>query len=296
MTDSLSKFLRPIVPKNNAMNDPNNTLASGPDSHEINLDALWLQMVNESHSCHDPLLTSFFHTCIHSHPNFSTALACMIGRKLGDPSIPSPALTELIQETYRLSPSLISIAAADLIAVMMRDAACTNLITPFLFFKGFHSIQAHRVSHWLWKNNRHYLAMQIQSRISEVFAVDIHPAACLGQRIMIDHATSVIIGETAIVEDDVSILQEVTLGGTGKIEKDRHPKVRRGVLLGAGSKILGNVEIGEGAKVGAGSIVLQSVPPYTTVVGNPAKQIGKRHHDMPALSMDQSLPPIDYVI
>ncbi|MDI2091652.1 serine O-acetyltransferase [Commensalibacter oyaizuii] len=278
------------------MNDPNNILASGPDSHEINLDALWEQIINESHSCCDPLLASFFNTCIHSHPNFATALACMIGRKLGDMSISSSALTQLVQEAYSASPSLISTAAADLIAVMMRDAACSNLVTPFLFFKGFHSIQAHRISHWLWNHKRDFLALHLQSRISEVFGVDVHPAAKFGQRVMIDHATAVVIGETAVIEDDVSILQGVTLGGTGKVEQDRHPKIRRGVLIGAGAKILGNVEVGEGAKVGAGSIVLERVHPYTTVVGNPARQVGVRHRDMPGISMDLSLPPIDYII
>lgn len=278
------------------MNDPNNTLASGPDSHEINLEALWKQMVQESNGCCDPLLVSFFETCIHTHKNFAAALTCMLGRKLQDDSIPYSALITLINQVYTENPALISIAAADMIAVMTRDAACPNLITPFLFFKGFHSIQAHRIAHWLWRHDRHYLALHLQSRISEMFGVDIHPAARLGQRIMIDHGTSVVIGETAVVEDDVSLLQEVTLGGTGKDEKDRHPKVRRGVLIGAGAKVLGNVEIGEGAKIGAGSIVLKSVSPYTTVVGNPARQVGVRHKDLPGLSMDLSLPAIDYVI
>ena len=296
MKKKFDQSLHPIAPTQNAMNDPNNLLASGPDSHEINLQALWEKMVQESNGCCDPLLSSFFDTCIHSHHDFKTALTCMIGRKLEDASIPYQALTDLIKQVYRTNPPLISIAAADLIAVMMRDAACSDLITPFLFFKGFHSIQAHRISHWLWHNQRRYLALHLQSRISEVFGVDIHPAARLGQRIMIDHATSVIIGETAVVEDDVSILQEVTLGGTGKDEKDRHPKIRRGVLIGAGAKVLGNVEIGEGAKIGAGSIVLEAVKPYTTVVGNPARQIGVRHKDLPGVSMDLSLPPIDYVI
>lgn len=296
MKSLLSHSLHPIAPYQNAMNDPNNTLASGPDSHEINLDALWDEMVRESNCCCDPLLSSFFDSCIHSHRNFQTALISMIGKKLADASIPYQALIALIEQVFTADPSLVSIAAADLIAVMTRDAACSDLITPFLFYKGFHSIQAHRISHWLWHNQRHYLALHLQSRISEVFGVDIHPAARLGQRIMIDHATSVVIGETAVIEDDVSILQEVTLGGTGKDEKDRHPKVRRGVLIGAGAKVLGNVEIGEGAKIGAGSIVLEAVKPYTTVVGNPARQVGVRHKDLPGLSMDSTLPPIDYVI
>ncbi|MCT6879044.1 MAG: serine O-acetyltransferase [Commensalibacter sp.] len=296
MNYAMLRHLNKIVPEQNALSDPKNHLASGPDSHEINLSALWLQIVQESKVCCDPLLANMMDTCIHDHADFGVALANIIGRKLGDCSIPAHALTRLVRTAYKHNPSLVSIAAADLIAVMLRDAACSNLVTPFLFFKGFHSIQAYRVAHVLWNENRQFLALHLQSRISEKFGVDIHPAAHIGQRVMIDHATAIVIGETAVLEDDVSMLQEVTLGGTGKVEGDRHPKVRRGVLIGAGAKILGNVEIGEGAKVGAGSIVLESVPPYTTVVGNPARRIGIRHHDMPAFTMDQSLPPIDYII
>ncbi|CAK7193508.1 Serine acetyltransferase [Commensalibacter sp. Nvir] len=296
MKNDFSTLLNTIISEKNTMGNTVNLLRSGPDSHEIDIKSLWNEIVSESQICCDPLLISFFHTCVHNHHDFASALADLLGRKLGDDSISALSLTELVLQTYHVDPTLIAIAAADLIAVMTRDAACPNLVTPFLFFKGFHSIQAYRIAHFLWKQGRNYLALHLQSRISEVFGVDIHPAACIGQRVMIDHATAVVIGETAVVEEDVSILQGVTLGGTGKAEKDRHPKVRKGVLLGAGAKILGNIEIGEGAKVGAGSIVLNNVSPYTTVVGNPARIVGTRHKDLPGLTMDLSFPPIDYII
>ena len=177
-----------------------------------------------------------------------------------------------------------------------RDPACPDLLTPFLFFKGYHAIQAYRFGNWLWKRGRLHLANQIQSRVAEVFSVDIHPAARVGQGILLDHGTGVVVGETAVIDDDVSLLQGVTLGGTGKQCGQRHPFIRRGVLIGAGAKILGAITIGEGAKVGAGSIVLENVHPFTTVVGNPARAVGTRHTHMPALTMDQSLPALDYMI
>ncbi len=161
---------------------------------------------------------------------------------------------------------------------------------PFLFLKGVHTLIAYRVAHWLWKRKRKILALHLQNRISETFAADIHPAARLGSGILIDHATSVVIGETAVVEDNVSMLHEVTLGGTGKETGDRHPKIREGVLIGAGAKILGNVEVGKGARVGAGSVVLHDVEAHTTVAGVPAKVVGRNVSDQPALDMDHQLP------
>jgi serine O-acetyltransferase len=158
-----------------------------------------------------------------------------------------------------------------------------------LYFKGFHALQAYRIAHHCWLNSRTALALYLQSRISEVFAVDIHPGAKIGKGILFDHATSVVIGETAVVEDDFSMLHEVTLGGTGKNGGDRHPKIGRGVMIGAGAKVLGNIVIGEGSKIGAGSVVLEDVPPHCTVAGVPARQIGYPAHALPALEMDQSL-------
>jgi len=167
-----------------------------------------------------------------------------------------------------------------------RDSACTTLAVPFLYFKGFHALQTHRIAHWLWQQGRHSLALFFQNRMSVVFGVDIHPAAQLGYGLMLDHATGLVIGETTVIGNNVSILQSVTLGGTGKEGGDRHPKVGDGVLISAGAKILGNICIGEGAKVGAGSVVLHAVPPHTTVAGVPAKVVGTPNTDQPALDMN----------
>ncbi len=225
------------------------------------------------------------------HDGFAEALACRLARKLGDDELDAATLATLIGETYEDDPAIVAASAADLLAIRDRDPACADLLTPFLYFKGFLAIQAYRISHYLWQHGRQHLARHMQSRCSEVFGADIHPAARLGRGILVDHGTGLVIGETAVVDDDVSMLQEVTLGGTGKDCGDRHPKIRRGVLIGAGAKILGNIEVGEGAKVGAGSVVLSSVAPYTTVVGVPAHVVGPRNAGMPALTMDQMLPP-----
>lgn len=244
----------------------------------------------------DRLMAGPVDSWILRHASLPDALACNLARKLADDGLSAEVLSELIGEALENDPDIIEAAAADLAAVRERDPACTDLLTPFLFFKGFQAIQAYRISHWLWLRGRTNLARYLQSRVSEVFAGDIHPGARIGRGIMVDHLTGLVIGETAVVEDDVSMLHEVTLGGTGKDTGDRHPKVRRGVLISAGAKILGNIEIGEGAKVGAGSIVLDSVAPYTTVVGVPARPVGPRNTSMPALTMDQMLPPYDWVI
>ena len=175
---------------------------------------------------------------------------------------------------------------ADLQAVRDRDCACCGYATPFLYYKGFHALQAHRVAHWLWQQGRKPLALFFQNRISVEFGVDIHPAARIGRGIMLDHATGVVIGETATVGDDVSIMQGVTLGGTGKESGDRHPKVGSGVLISAGATILGNIHIGDGAMIAAGSVVLHEVPPHTAVAGVPAKVVGPPHEERPALGMD----------
>ncbi|MFE8873007.1 serine O-acetyltransferase [Acetobacter persici] len=260
------------------------------------LELLWQEMVEQACVCHDLLVRGLLATGIRSHADFASALAALLGRKLGDRSVAADALVELVKESFDAQPEIVCAAAADMVAIRERDPACPDYVTPFLFFKGFHAVQSYRVAHWLWRAGRRHLALHLQSRGSELFGVDIHPAARLGRRILFDHGTGIVVGETSIIEDDVSILQEVTLGGTGKHSGDRHPKVRRGVLIGAGAKVLGNIEVGEGAKIGAGSIVLESVPPFTTVVGNPARKVGTKHSGMPALSMDQMLPPIDYII
>ena len=252
---------------------------------------VWQTILAEAHQAilRDRLMSRVVNVLVVPHGDLAGAMACLLARKLHDDAIDRPTLAGLISDAYEDTPDIVAATAADLLAIRDRDPACEDLLTPFLYFKGFQSLQAHRVSHWLWKGGRTHLARHMQSRISEVFAADFHPAARMGRGIMIDHGTSLVIGETAIVEDDVSMLHEVTLGGTGKAGGDRHPKVRRGVLIGAGAKILGNITIGEGAKVGAGSIVLDDVAPFTTVVGVPARPVG-RHSAMAALTMDQTWP------
>ncbi len=237
----------------------------------------------------DRLMGRVVNVLVLPHGDLAGAMACMLARKLHDDGIDRPTLAGLISDAYEDMPDIVAATAADLLAIRDRDPACEDLLTPFLYFKGFQALQAHRVSHWLWNGGRIHLARHMQSRISEIFAADFHPAARMGRGIMIDHGTSLVIGETSVVDDDVSMLQEVTLGGTGKAGGDRHPKVKRGVLIGAGAKILGNITIGEGAKVGAGSIVLDDVAPFTTVVGVPARPVA-RNLAMAALTMDQTWP------
>ena len=244
----------------------------------------------------EPALAGLVERSIARHDGLADALSAVIGFKLAGDGLDADKLRRLIADAIARAPTILEAASEDLMAVRDRDPACPDHVTPFLFFKGYQALQAHRAAHWYWTEGRQHLALALQSRLSEVFGVDIHPAARLGRRILIDHATGIVVGETAIIDDDVSILQGVTLGGTGKQCGDRHPKIRRGVLIGAGAKVLGNIEVGEGAKIGAGSIVLGPVEPYTTVVGNPARPLARRHTAMPALTMDQTLPPVDYVI
>jgi serine O-acetyltransferase len=259
---------------------------------------IWAQIREEAVGAveHDRVMCEIISDTVLSHENFGDALAHRLARKLGDYALSIESLEAIFCEAFSADPGIETAALADLTAVRDRDPACPDLLTPFLFFKGYQAIQAYRFAHWLWKRGRVHLAKHLQSRVSEIFAVDIHPAARLGQGLLLDHGTGVVIGETSVIDDDVSMLQGVTLGGTGKQCGDRHPKIRRGVLIGAGAKVLGGITIGEGAKVGAGSIVLEDVHPYTTVVGNPARAVGTRHTQMPALTMDQSLPALDYMI
>ncbi len=260
--------------------------------------AIWSTMRREAVEAveRDALMAGQINAAILRHASFAEGLGARIAHKLADGDFGEPCMAALAAEAIADTPSIARAAARDLMAVRDRDPACRDLITPFLFFKGFLSLQSYRIAHWLWRRGREHLARQVQSRTSEMFGVDIHPAARVGCGIMIDHGTGLVIGETAVVEDDVSMLHGVTLGGTGKECGDRHPKIRRGVLLGAGSKVLGNITVGEGAKVGAGSIVLDAVEPHTTVVGVPARPVGEKLTDMPAFTMDQTLPGPDYVI
>jgi serine O-acetyltransferase len=240
---------------------------------------------------HESMLGSFLHATILNHETLEDALSFHLASKLGCHSLSEMVIREVFDEALESSPPIGKAIRADLRAVRERDPASTSFSHPFLYFKGFHALQSYRVAHWLWQQDRRSLALFLQNRISQVFAVDIHPAARIGQGILIDHGTGVVIGETAVVEDDVSMLHDVTLGGTGKEMGDRHPKVRKGVLIGTGAKILGNVEIGAGAKIGAGSVVLTSVKPHCTVAGVPARVVGKPCEHDPALTMDHRLSP-----
>ena len=224
-----------------------------------------------------------------SRESLACSVAARLSRKLAREDMTRDELLPLLQEILIDHPELVSSMASDLIAINERDPACHSLMQPLLYYKGFLAIATYRLSHQMWKNSRHDLAYYFQSLASEVFGVDIHPAARLGCGIFLDHATSVVIGETSIVEDNVSILHEVTLGGTGKTSGNRHPIVRSGVMIGAGSKILGRVEIGRGAKIGAGSVVLDDVAPHKTVAGVPAVVVGTSPSENPAEAMDQSL-------
>lgn len=238
----------------------------------------------------EPLLASMAYAAVLHHERLEDALSYILAQKLGNAELPPLGLREVIQEAFASDPDIGHAVRADLVAVNERDPASRGFLKPMLFFKGFQAIQAHRIAHWLWQRRRETMAFLLQSRSSEIFAVDIHPATRFGRGIMIDHGTGVVIGETAVVDDDVSILQNVTLGGTGKETGDRHPKIRRGVLLSAGAKVLGNIEIGEGAKIGAGSVVLIPVPPHCTAAGVPAKIVGDCECEQPAREMDHGLP------
>jgi serine O-acetyltransferase len=236
---------------------------------------VWAALRNQAEAAAraEPALYSMLNSVIMQHSLLEDALSYQLARKLADYELEAMSLRELCEEAYAASPELVRYAEADLKAVFERDPACKGYLQPFLFFKGFQALQTYRIAHWLWGRGRETLAFYLQSRMSEIFQVDISPAARIGSGVFFDHGTGIVIGETAVVEDDVSIMQDVTLGGTGKESGDRHPKIRRGVLLSLGAKILGNIEIGEYSRVGAGSVVLKSVPPGCTAVGVPAKLV-----------------------
>ena len=233
----------------------------------------------------EPVLASFLNAFVLNHSSLASALAFVLAQKLGGPEVSPLMMREVCEEALSADSSIVSAAERDMRAVRERDPACRSYLQPFLYFKGFTGLQAYRIAHWLWKQGRETLAFHLQSRTSELFSVDIHPAARVGAGIFIDHAHGIVIGETAVVDDDVSMLHSVTLGGTGKERGDRHPKIRSGVLIGAGAKVLGNIEVGEGARIAAGSVVLHKVPPHCTVAGVPAKPIGGACAS-PAKSMD----------
>jgi serine O-acetyltransferase len=258
---------------------------------EMSGDQTWSRMRIEAAAAaaEEPALASFLHATILNHDTFEAALSFRLAQKLSEREMNAMLWREVCDEAFKDNGGIVDAALHDLRAVFMRDPACHEYMQPFLYFKGYLSLQAQRVGHWLWGHERKALALFLQSRMSELFAVDIHPAVKFGKGVFIDHATGIVIGETAQVDDDVSILQNVTLGGTGKEDGDRHPKIRRGALISVGAKVLGNIEVGEGAKVAAGSVVLKSVEAHCTVAGVPAKPVGACSEKTNASdTMDQS--------
>ncbi|NHR04585.1 serine O-acetyltransferase [Chromobacterium haemolyticum] len=257
--------------------------------NEANGDPLWFAIRQEAEQAaqDEPMLASFLHMTVLRHNTLEDVLAFHLSSKLASPVMDARALMELFREALDADPAISAATRADISACFDRDPACDNYSTPLLYFKGFHAIQCQRITHWLWREERKTLALFLQNRISEVTGADIHPAARIGQGVMLDHGTGVVVGETAVIGDNVSMLQGVTLGGTGKEHGDRHPKIADGVLIGANTSILGNIQVGACAKIGAGSVVLEDVPAHTTVVGVPARVVARACEGTPALDMDQ---------
>jgi serine O-acetyltransferase len=259
------------------------------------LDPVWSRLRREAEAAieAEPALGAFFLTSLLNHATFEEAVLHRLAARLAHPALPFDLLLQTFLDLCQTSQEGTIMGEgfrADIMAVADRDPACARLIEPLLYFKGFHALQCHRFAHVLWQVGRRDFALYLQSRSSEVFQTDIHPAAKIGRGVFLDHATGLVVGSTAVIEDNVSLLQDVTLGGTGKEGGDRHPKIRHGVMIGAGAKILGNIEIGHCARIAAGSVVLKPVPPCTTVAGIPAKVVGEAGCAEPARSMNQTLP------
>ena len=261
---------------------------------------VWAALRNQAEAAAraEPALYSMLNSVILQHDRLADALSYELAAKLAWHELSAMSLRELADEAYEADPDIVKAAEADMKAVYERDPACKGYLQPFLFFKGFHALQCYRLSHWLWSRGRETLAFYLQSRMSEVFQIDINPAARIGKGVFVDHGTGIVIGETAVVGDDVSMLHGVTLGGTGAVRGDRHPKIGKGVLLGAGAKVLGNITIGDYAKIASGSVVLKPVPPHCTAAGVPARLVNCPTCPEPARSMDHTLADVvyDYVI
>ena len=255
------------------------------------VDPVWQRVRREAEAAvaDEPLLGGLMHAAVLHHASFEGALAYRLAAKLASTEMDPQILREIADAAYADQPALGAAARADAVAVLERDPACHRLLQPLLYFKGFQAVQCYRVANWLWKDGRRDMASFLQMRISEQFGVDIHPGATVGRGLMIDHAHSIVIGETAVVGDNVSMLHSVTLGGTGKETEDRHPKIGNGVLIGAGAKVLGNIRIGNCSRIAAGSVVLHEVPPCKTVAGVPAKIVGEAGCDQPSMSMNHLL-------
>ena len=269
-------------------------MAANPDknSHDAGLksvDPIWASLRAEAETAleRDPILAAFLYSTILNHTSLEDCVVYRICERLDHPDVQAILLRQTFDEMRRDWPEWGDILRVDIQAVYDRDPACTRFMEPVLYFKGFHAIQTHRLAHWLWNKGRQDFALYLQSRSSSVFQTDINPAAKMGKGIFLDHATGVVVGMTATIDDDVSILQGVTLGGTGKETGDRHPKIGHSVLIGAGAKVLGNIEVGACSRVAAGSVVLKPVPASSTVAGVPAKVIGTAGCSDPARSMNQ---------
>ncbi|MCT7375447.1 serine O-acetyltransferase [Chelativorans salis] len=255
------------------------------------VDPIWSEVRAEAKAAvdNDPLLAAFLYATVLNHASLEDAVIHRVAERLDHPDLGADLIRQTFQAMWEDEPDWSAVVRVDVQAYYDRDPACDRFIMPVLYFKGFHAIQTHRLAHWLWRKGRRDFALYLQSRSSAVFQTDINPAAKIGKGIFLDHATGLVVGETAEVEDNVSILQGVTLGGTGKEMGDRHPKIRHGVLIGAGAKILGNIEIGHCTKVAAGSVVVKPVPPNKTVAGVPARIIGEAGCEEPSRAMDQLL-------
>lgn len=268
------------------------TISMKARSHQVQpIDPIWTAVRQEAADAvaADPLLSAFLYATILNQDSLEDAVIHRLSERLHHQDLGADLIRQTYQAMLRDSSDWSSTVRVDIQAYFDRDPACDRFLMPVLYFKGFHAIQTHRLAHWLWGQGRKDFALYLQSRSSAIFQTDIHPAARLGKGIFIDHATGLVVGETAVVEDDVSMLHGVTLGGTGKAGGDRHPKIRHGVLVGAGAKILGNIEIGHCTKVAAGSVVLQSVPNNKTVAGVPARIVGEAGCEEPSRAMDQLL-------
>jgi serine O-acetyltransferase len=260
------------------------------------LDPVWTHVRGEAEEIvrREPELATFIYSTVLHHDTLEAAVMHRVAQRLDHAEVSAELIRQAYIDALETDPAIGAAFRADIVATYDRDPATHRFIEPVLYFKGFHAIQTHRLAHWLWGRSRRDFAYYLQSRSSSVFQCDIHPAAPIGRGIFLDHATGLVVGETAVIEDDVSILHDVTLGGTGKEHEDRHPKIRRGVMLGAGAKVIGNIEIGHCARVAAGSVVLKPVPHNTTVAGVPAKVVGEAGCPEPSRTMDQMLHAMDF--
>jgi len=256
------------------------------------VDPIWNSVREEAADAveRDPLLAAFLFSTILNQPSLEEAVIHRLAERLDHPDVGADLIRQTFSAMSRDDADWSETVRIDIQAYYDRDPACDRFLMPILYFKGFHAVQTHRLAHWLWMQGRKDFALYLQSRSSSIFSTDIHPAAQFGRGIFLDHATGLVVGETAVIEDNVSMLHSVTLGGTGKAGGDRHPKIRNGVLIGAGAKILGNIEVGHCSRVAAGSVVLQTVAPNKTVAGVPARIVGEAGCAQPSRAMDQALP------